>query len=134
VAHLMQAEQGRLGGNAPRPTVEDLVATLRAEGLSTDAANAVSASRWSNGPGDQYVVHAHDYDKVLVAESGRITFSLPDQGTRAVVEPGRRLDLPAGTRHGAVVGSGGVACLELHLPRGSLEGLRNQPRPGGVAR
>jgi hypothetical protein len=30
------------------------------------------------------------------------------------------LDLPADTLHGADVGSGGVTCLEAHLPAGAL--------------
>ena len=33
---------------------------------------------------------------------------------------GDRLDLPAGTRHDALVGPTGVTCLEAHLPAGSL--------------
>ena len=35
-----------------------------------------------------------------------------------------RLDLPAGTRHDALVGVSGVTCLEAHLPAGSLEVIR----------
>jgi hypothetical protein len=41
---------------------------------------------------------------------------------------GDRLELPAGTMHGATVGSDGVECLEAHLPAGSLtDGLRHLP-------
>ena len=38
--------------------------------------------------------------------------------------PGDRLDLPAGTRHDAVVGPDGVRCLEAHLAAGTLAAAR----------
>ena len=41
--------------------------------------------------------------------------------------PGDRLDLPAGTRHDAVVGPGGVTCLEAHVPAGTLVEVRRHP-------
>src|SRR6185295_19652515 len=82
---------------------------LRDEGLDPGA--------WSNGPGDRYAAHAHGYDKVIVVERGSIRFGLPATGTTdSAVElaAGDRLELPAGTRHDAVVGHEGVACLEAH--------------------
>ncbi|MBA2718215.1 MAG: cupin [Chloroflexi bacterium] len=88
----------------------DVAARLRAEGLD--------ASPWSNGPGDRYAAHAHDYDKVIVVASGSITFGLAS-GPVALAA-GDRLELPAGTIHDAVVGAGGVACLEAHVPAGRL--------------
>jgi hypothetical protein len=78
-------------------------------------------SSWSNAPGDRYVAHEHGYDKVLVAASGSIVFGLPERGDRVELHEGDRLDLPAGTVHDAVVGPGGVTCLEAHLPAGSLD-------------
>jgi hypothetical protein len=39
---------------------------------------------------------------------------------------GDRLDLPAGTRHDALVGPTGVTCLEAHLPAGSLPRLAHR--------
>lgn len=78
---------------------------------------------WSNGPNDRYAPHDHGYDKVLVCAAGSIRFGLPDRGVTVDLEPGDRLDLPAGTRHDAVVGREGVTCLEAHLPAGSLERL-----------
>ena len=91
---------------------DDLIGRLLSEGLRPD--------RWSNGPGDRYAVHDHDYDKVIVVERGSIVFGLPDTGQSVALEAGDRLELPAGTRHDAVVGDRGVGCLEAHLPRGSL--------------
>src|SRR5262245_31593688 len=84
------------------------------------AREGLSASAWSNGPGDRYGVHRHDYDKVLVAASGSIEFQLPDLDQRFELCAGDRLELPAGTDHGALVGPNGVTCLEAHLAAGSL--------------
>lgn len=97
----------------------DTASRLRDEGLI--------ASPWSNGPGDRYAAHDHAFDKVLVVSSGSITFGLPDRGTAVELADGDRLELPAGTSHDAVVGPGGVTCLEAHLPRGSLAALRRVP-------
>lgn len=93
-------------------TPADARARLAAEGLA--------ATSWSNGPGDRYAAHRHDYDKVLVAARGSIVFTLPDAGREVPLDEGDRLDLPAGTSYGAVVGPAGVECLEAHLPAGRL--------------
>jgi uncharacterized protein YjlB len=85
---------------------------LRSEGLDP--------SRWSNGPGDRYSAHEHGYDKVIVVERGSIVFGLPAEGRSLELAAGDRLELPAGTRHDAIVGPGGVTCWEAHLPRGRV--------------
>ncbi len=92
----------------------DLRARLKGEGLD--------ASSWGNGPFDHYGQHRHPYDKVLVAAAGSITFHLPQLGRDVLLDTADRLDLPAGTLHGADVGPTGVICLEAHLPPGSLAG------------
>jgi quercetin dioxygenase-like cupin family protein len=92
---------------------ELLLDRLQAEGLAAHA--------WGNSPGDRYGEHSHEYDKVLVAAGGSITFHLAGEGRDVELKAGQRLDLPAGTRHAATVGSRGVTCLEAHLPAGSLE-------------
>jgi quercetin dioxygenase-like cupin family protein len=97
----------------------DAAARLRDEGLS--------ASPWSNAPGDRYAAHDHGYDKVLVVAAGSITFGVPDLGQAIELVEGDRLELPAGTSHDALVGPHGVTCLEAHLPRGSLAELRRVP-------
>lgn len=101
-------------------TEGELAARLGAEGLV--------ASSWSNGPGDRYGAHDHDYDKVLVVAAGSIVFGLPKRGDRVELQVGDRLDLPAGTRHDAVVGSAGVTCLEAHAPAGTLGDIRRVAR------
>src|SRR5882672_10786542 len=93
----------------------DVAERLRAEGLDP--------SSWSNGPGDRYAAHDHGYDKVIAVESGSIAFGLPDEGQTIQLGAGDRLELPAGTRHDARVGSSGVTCVEAHLPAGRLAGI-----------
>lgn len=99
-------------------TRDDLEARLRAEGLD--------AGVWGNGPGDRYSPHEHPYDKVLVCVVGSIRFGLPATGKVVDLALGDRLDLPAGTRHDALVGPDGVSCLEAHLPAGRLPALRRR--------
>jgi hypothetical protein len=82
---------------------------------------------WSNGPGDRYAAHDHDYDKVIVVAAGAIRFGLPEGPVELAA--GDRLELVAGTAHDAVVGDIGVTCLEAHLPAGTLTATRRQP-PG----
>ncbi len=65
---------------------------------------------WSNEPGYRYGDHEHGSHKVLFCIRGSITFHTP--GGDVTLGPGDRLDLPAGTPHGATVGPGGVTCME----------------------
>ncbi|MEP6637793.1 MAG: cupin [Chloroflexota bacterium] len=87
-------------------------------------------TNWSNGPGDRYAAHEHGYDKVIVVERGSIRFGLPATAESIDLDPGDRLELPAGTPHDATVGDRGVTCVEAHLPPGSLE--RRQRREAGA--
>jgi quercetin dioxygenase-like cupin family protein len=75
---------------------------------------------WANGPGDRYGAHDHPYDKVIVVTAGSIRFGLPTIGQTVELVVGDRLELPARTRHDALVGQAGVTCLEAHLEPGSL--------------
>jgi mannose-6-phosphate isomerase-like protein (cupin superfamily) len=106
------------------------------------AREGLRPSTWGNGPHDRYAAHRHDYDKVLVAQSGSIVFRLTELGRDVELRTGDRLHLPAGTLHAADVGAEGVTCLEAHLPRGSLAavpehlpgwGLREAEGPPAVA-
>ena len=86
------------------PADEALEAIFRAEQLAP--------RWWSNAPGDRYGVHSHTYHKVLYCARGSIRFVVPDSGQQFDLSPGDRLDIPPGTPHSAVVGSGGVTCVE----------------------
>jgi hypothetical protein len=70
---------------------------------------------WSNAPGDTYAEHEHGYTKVLYCTRGSIDFVLTD-GRRVAMKLGDRLVLPPRTRHAAIVGPEGCACVEGKLP------------------
>jgi quercetin dioxygenase-like cupin family protein len=92
------------GPTAPEPGAVE--AALRQE--------ARDVYGWSNAPGDRYGEHQHDYAKLLYCTRGSIDFVLGD-GTRLSMRPGDRLVLPPGTRHSALVGPEGCACVEGKL-------------------
>jgi uncharacterized protein YjlB len=84
----------------------------RQELMSRLEAEARDCYGWSNGAGDRYAAHSHAYEKVLYCVEGSITFRLEDEGGEIHLEAGDRMVLPAGTRHSALVGPGGCACIE----------------------
>lgn len=81
-----------------------ILRSLEAEGFR--------ASRWMNEPGYIYTAHAHEYDKVVLVMRGSITFFVPSMSEDYKLQPGDRLELPAGIAHRATVGPQGVLCLE----------------------
>jgi quercetin dioxygenase-like cupin family protein len=113
-------------------TEAGLRAVLVAEGVPSPTVERAGSMTWSNGPGDRYAAHRHDYDKVLLVLAGSIAFELAEAGRSATIGEGGRLDLPSGTLHAALVGSAGVRCLELHLPAGSLAARALLERGAGV--
>jgi quercetin dioxygenase-like cupin family protein len=72
----------------------------------------VEPHAWSNGPGDRYGVHSHDYTKLLVCAAGSITFQVGADAVAVELHPGDGFVLPPGTPHAAVVGPRGCTCLE----------------------
>ncbi|TMC79434.1 MAG: cupin domain-containing protein [Chloroflexi bacterium] len=100
----MQIEHRPHSGPSPDPaTIER---SLRRE--------ARDVYGWSNAPDDRYGEHEHSYTKLLYCTRGSIDFVLSD-GRRITLRPGDRLILPPRTRHSAVVGPAGCACLEGKL-------------------
>jgi quercetin dioxygenase-like cupin family protein len=85
------------------PSREGLEVILRNEGLT-------NLRWWSNGPGDRYGWHAHDYHKVLYCAAGSIVFHTRERDV--ALSAGDRLDVPPGTEHSATVGPEGVTCVE----------------------
>ncbi len=79
-------------------------------------AEATGCHSWSNGPGDRYSAHLHDYEKVLYCVDGSITFNLEEERREIPLGPGDRLVLPPRTLHSAVVGPGGCVCIEGRRP------------------
>lgn len=76
------------------------------------AAEGLTPSQWSNGPGDTYASHSHTYHKVLYCLRGSIVFHLTETGEDYRLTPGDRLDITPGSPHSAVVGPDGVTCVE----------------------
>lgn len=74
----------------------------------------VEPHAWSNGPGDRYAAHEHAFTKLLVCAEGSITFLIGEAGAPLPLSAGEGFELPAGTRHAAVVGPEGCTCLEGH--------------------
>jgi quercetin dioxygenase-like cupin family protein len=89
-------------------TSDELLHRLRAE--------ASGCYSWSNGPGDRYAPHSHNYEKVLYCVDGSITFELEDGAKRLELKPGDRMVLPPATVHSAIVGPAGCTCIEGHRP------------------
>jgi uncharacterized protein YjlB len=83
---------------------DDLMASLRIE--------ASDCYSWSNGPGDRYAPHSHEYEKVLYCVDGSIVFVLDRESRRIELKAGDRMVLPAGTVHSAEVGPRGCSCIE----------------------
>jgi quercetin dioxygenase-like cupin family protein len=86
------------------PDVVSVTLRLRDAGVEPHA--------WSNGPGDRYGVHSHDYTKVLVCAAGSITFLVGPDATPVELLPGDGFILPPTTPHAAIVGPTGCTCLE----------------------
>ena len=86
------------------PDVASVAQRLRDEGVEPHA--------WSNGPGERYGVHSHDYTKLLVCAVGSITFLVGADAVPVELLPGDGFILPPGTPHAAIVGPAGCTCLE----------------------
>ena len=92
---------------ATPPTEEELRETLIEQQLKV--------YHWSNDPNDVYAGHTHGYHKVIYVVKGTITFDFPTRQQSVNLRAGDRLEVPAGMRHSALVGSDGVTCLEAHI-------------------
>ena len=87
-------------------TFDELMTQLKSE--------AGGCYSWSNGPGDRYAPHSHNFEKVLYCVEGSITFVLETEERRLELKSGDRMVLPAGTVHSATVGNNGCTCIEGH--------------------
>ena len=91
------------------PTSSSITRMMKKEGLRP--------YRWNNAPNHRYAVRSHNYDKVLYVLNGSFELTLPDSNQRTKVNPGDRVDIPAGVRHGTNVGRSGVECVEAAVKR-----------------
>jgi len=72
---------------------------------------------WQNAPNHRYAVRSHNYHKVLYVLAGSLEIMLPDSNQRTRLRAGDRIDIPAGVRHGTIVGSTGAQCAEAATRR-----------------
>ena len=94
------------GGRLAAPSTAAAESRLRDLGVDPLA--------WSNGPGDRYGAHEHGFTKLLICAVGSITFLIGDDETPVELAAGDGFELLPGTRHGAIVGPQGCACVEGH--------------------
>ena len=60
-------------------------------------------------------MRTHGYHKILYVIEGTLNVILPDSNQQVRLRSGDRMDIPAGVRHGTIVGSNGVRCVEAAL-------------------
>jgi quercetin dioxygenase-like cupin family protein len=72
---------------------------------------------WRNNPNQRYAVRSHGYHRILYVIDGTLELTFPDSNQRIVLRSGDRTEIPAGTRHGAIVGNTGAQCVEASVPR-----------------
>ncbi len=95
------------GSQHPTPSI--ITREMKKEGLRP--------YMWDNAPNFRFGVRSHGYDKVLYVVAGSLEITLPDSNQRMRLKPGDRVDIPAGVRHGAIVGTGGAKCVEAAVAR-----------------
>jgi quercetin dioxygenase-like cupin family protein len=80
--------------------------------MSKLRAEASGCYSWSNGAGDRYAAHDHQYEKVLYCVEGSIDFLLEKPARTVRLQAGDHMVLPARTVHSATVGPDGCTCIE----------------------
>jgi quercetin dioxygenase-like cupin family protein len=91
------------------PTFSNITRQMKKEGLRP--------YMWTNMANHRYGIRSHGYDKVLYVVDGSIELSFPDLGQQVIMRPGDRVDVPAGVRHGTIVGNKGACCVEAAVAR-----------------
>jgi len=86
------------------PTASIITREMKKEGLRP--------YMWDSTPNFRYGVRSHGYNKVMYVVEGSLEISLPDSNQRLRLKAGDRIDIPAGVRHGTIIGNGGAKCVE----------------------
>lgn len=105
---LTQVQVRRWQGGQ-HPTMSSVTRLMQQEGLRP--------YMWTNMPNYRHAVRSHGYDKVLYVIDGTVEITLPDSNQSVRLRAGDRIDVPSGVRHGIIVGSGGVKCVEATVGR-----------------
>jgi len=72
---------------------------------------------WMNMPNHRYAVRSHGYTKVLYVVDGTLEVTLPDFNQSIRLKSGDRIEIPAGVRHGTIVGRSGAKCVEASITK-----------------
>jgi mannose-6-phosphate isomerase-like protein (cupin superfamily) len=91
------------------PTLSAITRLMKEEGLRP--------YMWMNMPNQRYAVRSHGYDKVFYVVEGTVEVVFPDSNQRVILRAGDRTDIPAGVRHGTIVGNTGAKCVEASIAR-----------------
>lgn len=87
------------------PSLSNITRQMRSESLRPYS--------WDNTPNYRYAIRSHGYTKIMYVVEGTVEITLPDTDTQRVrLRAGDRVEVPAGTRHGMIVGSAGAKCVE----------------------
>ena len=97
----------RTGGQ--HPTLSNITRQMQKENLRPYV--------WDNTPNYRYAVRSHGYRKVMYVVEGTLEVTLPDSNQRVKLRAGDRVEIPAGVRHGAIIGSSGAKCIEASAGR-----------------
>jgi mannose-6-phosphate isomerase-like protein (cupin superfamily) len=89
------------------PTLSTITRIMQQDGLRP--------YMWMNQSNYRHAVRSHGYNKVLFVIDGTLEVTLPDSNQSVRLRSGDRIDIPAGVRHGVIVGSGGVKCVEASV-------------------
>ena len=89
------------------PTMATITKLMQQEGLRP--------YMWTNMPNHRYAVRSHGFVKVLYVIDGNLELILPDSNERIKLRAGDRVDVPAGVRHGTIVGTTGAKCVEASI-------------------
>jgi uncharacterized cupin superfamily protein len=89
------------------PTIGAITRMMQQEGLRP--------YMWVNTPNHRQAVRSHGYHKVLYVIDGTLEVTLPDSNHQVRLRSGDRIDIPAGVRHGTIIGSSGAKCVEASL-------------------
>ena|SRR5689334_22707987 len=89
---------------AQHPTLSVITRQMQKDGLRPYS--------WENTPNYRYAIRSHGYCKVVYVVEGMLEILLPDSNQSVRLRAGDRVEIPAGVRHGAIVGPSGAKCIE----------------------
>jgi quercetin dioxygenase-like cupin family protein len=75
------------------------------------AAEGYMAVKWASEPNQVYVPHAHIYTELVWLATGSLTVILPAHRRILELNPGDRVEVPAGTLHASQAGPEGAVYL-----------------------